>query len=221
MVIAAARTLLWTLGPPGIRFLTAAFGLWGVALAVQISRFFTSMQAAYRIGARVLLAIVGVFLTLVAVEMALVIKDQAPWRVVLGLESRVQYLENHLDGFPGWEFVRTHLLWTKPEILLVGDARHYYCPDVCDPEADQFTWTRIAMQAKFHVPAVLRELQRRGITHLWLHKSSMRWLVAHDVQGWVKRSYTFLNTHVLPQCGALVYEDEDVTIMVLPCLQSP
>ncbi len=212
------RLAFWVMGPPMIRFLLAVFALAGIALAILITNGFASPSTRTQRIARLLLSGHMVVLVLIGMRTGLFLRIQRPWLPALGIESQRDYLERTMDGYRGFQFLRKQ---KRGGVLLIGDARHYYCPSVCDPEADQFTWTRIAMQAEFDVPAVLRELQRRGITHLWLHKSSMRWLVAHDVQGWVKRSYTFLNTRVLPQCGSLVYEDEDVTIVALPCLQAP
>jgi hypothetical protein len=57
-----------------------------------------------------------------------------------------------------------------------------------------------------------------GITHLWIHHGTMKWLLNHDPGGWVRRSDEFLRTRFIPLCARLEYTDEDVEILRLTCV---
>lgn len=85
--------------------------------------------------------------------------------------------------------------WAAPALLLtapVGDARHYYCPAVCDPEADHFTWPRLVWAAGLQVDALRERLRQRGVTYLWVSRPDLEWLRKQDPGGWVGRSVRFL-----------------------------
>ncbi|WP_322800529.1 hypothetical protein [Thermoflexus sp.] len=141
-----------------------------------------------------------------------------PWAVALGMESRADFLRRALSGYRGMEWVQSHL---KPEerILLIGDTRHYYCPDGCFPEADHFTWARSVWAAGFDPEAVARRLEAMGITPLWIHHGILKWLLNHDPEGWVQRSEDFLRIRFAPRCAHPVYADEDVEILRLTCME--
>ncbi len=214
---AGARAILWALGPPGIRFLLSALALWGIGIAAALSAC-SSRNRWHRFSTwamtRGLLALLA--LLVAAGELHMLISR--PWAAALGMESRVDFLRRALSGYRGMEWVQSHL---KPEerILLIGDTRHYYCPDACFPEADHFTWARIVWAAGFDPEAVARRLEAMGITHLWIHHGTIKWLLNHDPEGWVRRSEDFLRIRFAPGCAHPVYADEDVEILRLTCIE--
>lgn len=215
--LAGARAFLWALGPPRIRFLLSALALWGIGIAAALSAC-SSQNRWHRLSTwamtRGLLALLAFLVA--AGELSMLISR--PWAVALGMESRADFLRRALSGYRGMEWVQSHL---KPEerILLIGDTRHYYCPVQCFPEADHFTWARIVWAAGFDPEAVARRLETMGITHLWIHHGTMKWLLNHDPEGWVRRSEDFLRTRFAPRCAHPVYADEDVEILHLTCIE--
>ena len=208
---------LWLVGPPRIRFLLSSFALWGTTHAALVAR---NRRAVLRMRRWVTAFLVyGQFglLALSTIVMPFWLERTKPWRVAIGAESRMQYLFRTSEGYGGWMFMRSYL---QPDdrVFLVGDVRHYYCPSQCYPEADQFAWTRLVWQGHEDLNQVLHLLRSMGITHLWINYGSVEWLEEHDSTGWMARSYDFLEKAVLPECGQVVYEDEDGRLIRLTCL---
>ncbi len=212
------RFLLWMFGPPGIRFLMAAFGLFGLETTIIIAQNWQRPHAFRRWSVRVTFLSTMVLGLGVGIFWGMVFLSLRPWQVVLGWESREAFLERRVDGYRAWQYVREHL-GEQDRVLLVGDARHYYCPPQCYPEADHFTWTRWAVMSDFNADKVLEKLQEEGISYLWLHHSSIQWLLEHDPEGFMKQSYAFLQNEILPRCGRVVYQDQEVTFIRLVCLR--
>ncbi len=217
-VMVGLRTLAWLLGPPRPRFLLAIWGLGGVALAQIVYQGWFWPRVFPRLLVRVGGLVTALLLLLGTLLHFLIFWSLRPWKVALGRESQVHFLERQLDGYQAWQYIKSHF-GEKDRVLLIGDARHYYCPPQCYPEADQFTWTRWAYLGGFEVDTVLGRLRAEGITYLWLHHNSIRWLLEHDPGGLFQQSYAFLQDRILPRCGRVVYRDRDVTLIQLPCLR--
>jgi hypothetical protein len=214
--LAGARVLLWVLGPPGIRFLLPSLALWGIGIAAALSSH-PNRSRLHRLGAGAMIYGQLALLALLVMGGQIVMVTSRPWAVALGAESRADYLRRSLSGYRAMEWARARL---SPEerILLIGDTRHYYCPSQCFPEADHFTWPRIVWATNFDPEAAARRLAQMGITHLWIHHGTMKWLLNHDPGGWVRRSDEFLRVRFAPRCARLEYADEDVEILRLTCV---
>ena len=208
--------LLWTLGPPRIRFLLASFGVWGVVMATIVAQGLESRRSLHRQVARLIMggSVVLLFLTVILVVGKRQLFFQ-PWKVAFGLEGRSDYLHRTWLSYEGWEYVQAHL-GPNDRVLLIGDARHYYCPLQCYPEADQFTWPRIVWAERENVEAVAHRLKAMGVTHLWVSLSDIAWLLDHDPNGWMQRSYDFL-VRFVSQCAERIYVSEAVMIFRLTC----
>nr|WP_322798071.1 glycosyltransferase family 39 protein [Thermoflexus sp.] len=216
LALSGLRALLWIISPPGIRFLISTFALLGVALAITAGQGWRDPRLPRRLAARWIASSHLMFIAVLLLTVGAASVFSQPWRVALGLESRADYLRRKLEGYRGMEYVRDHL-GPEDRILLIADARHYYCPSRCYPEADHFTWPRIVWASQFNPKAVLDRLEAMEITHLWIHHGSVKWLLAHDPQGWMRRSYDFLRIQIAPSCAARMYSDEDVEILRLLC----
>lgn len=214
--LAGARALLWVLGPPRVRFLLPSLALWGIGIAAAVSSH-PNRSRLHRLGAGAMIYGQLALLVLLVMGGQIVMVTSRPWAVALGAESRADYLRRSLSGYRAMEWARAHL---SPEerVLLIGDTRHYYCPSQCFPEADHFTWPRIVWATNFDPEAAARRLAQMGITYLWIHHGTMKWLLNHDPGGWVRRSDEFLRVRFAPRCARLEYADEDVEILRLTCV---
>ncbi len=219
LLLVGLRLGWWMVGPPFPRFLLSTFALAGVVMALVVAHHAASTRRRVWVVVRAVVYGHLAALTMFTLWMAVMLYAHRPWRVALGRESRAAYLHRTVDGYAGWEFLRT--LDPRSRVLMVGDARHYYCPPVCYPEADQFTWVRLMAQADFEATAFGRLLQEEGVTHLLLHRSSIQWLLEHDVEGLTRRSFTVLTAQFLPACGEEIYRDDAVRVVALRCLSTP
>jgi len=211
------RLVWWIAGPPGIRYLLSAFALWGIGLAEAVSVGWTR-RLPWRLA--VLPAIIGLlgYFIPVLIFMGAMLLSLQPWKVITGAESRADYLRMALDSYRGMEFMRDHLS-PHDRVLMIGDPRHYYCPPQCYPEADHFTWTRLVLISDFDMEKIIQQLKSMEVTHLWLHKWSIQWLLDHDPGGYMRRSDDFLRNQFLPRCAQTVYADKEVEIVRLTCLR--
>lgn len=216
LILGGIRALLWIIGPPGIRFLISVFALWGIAASAVTAQGWTDPRLQRRVVAQVLAGSHWMFIAVLLLIVGIATIFAHPMSVALGMESRADYLRRTLEGYRGLEYVRDHL-GPDDRVLLIGDARHYYCPSRCYPEADHFTWPRIVWAANFDVQEVSRRLGAMGITHLWIHRGSITWLLDHDPGGWMRRSYDFLRTQFAPLCARRIYADDDVEILRVTC----
>lgn len=216
LMLGGLRALLWVIGPPRIRFLISVFALWGVAISVVAARGWKDPRPRHRVIARVLAGSQWMFVAVLLPITVIFVILARPWSVALGTESRTDYLRRTLEGYRGLEYMRDYF-GSADRVLLIGDTRHYYCPSRCYPEADHFTWPRIVWASNFDVQEVVKRLEAMGITHLWIHRGSVTWLLDHDPRGWMRRSYDFLRTQFAPLCAQRVYADDDVEILRLTC----
>ncbi len=220
VVLGGLRTIMWLVGPPKTRFLLAAFGLWSMAATTAVATQWHDARKWRRLSARAFTGVLLILFFIMILPMWEALTSYRPWGVALGIESRTTYLQRASDGYTGWKYVSTNLRPSE-RVLLIGDARHYYCPKRCYPEADQFTWPRLVWASNFDVGALAERLGTMGVTHLWLHDGSIQWLLTRDPQGWMRRSYEFLMFQFAPRCATEEYADNDVVLLRLTCVKPP
>jgi hypothetical protein len=213
LAFAALRVGFWFLTSQQIRFLISGLVVVMVLLVVGLGG--ATLPRTRRLAQGVA---VGVTLSLVLVIALTYLTLTVPvrqWGVVFGYESKEQYLTRMLAGFRALTFIGS--LPPGSRVLLVGDARHYYCPSTCWPEADQFTWTRLAMLADFDPERLVKDLRAMGITHILVSRPDVVFLSSHDPSGWFRRSVKFLYEDVGPRCLGPVFVDQAAEVYELTC----
>jgi hypothetical protein len=213
LAFAALRVGFWFLTSQQIRFLISGLVVVMVLLVVGLGG--ATLPRTRRLAQGVA---VGVTLSLVLVIALTYLTLTVPvrqWGVVFGYESKEQYLTRMLAGFRALTFIGS--LPPGSRVLLVGDARHYYCPSTCWPEADQFTWTRLAMLADFDPERLVKDLRAMGITHILVSRPDVVFLSSHDPSGWFRRSVKFLYEDVGPRCLRPVFVDRAAEVYELTC----
>jgi len=141
LIAGLVRFGLWAGSSQQMSFLLPAFAFFSVAVAHLI--YGISSRRNWRIGFSLRAFAIGmVALTLLAM-LSYVIRSE-PWRVVVGSESRSDFLERTLEGYRSRRFIKDHLE-QDDKVFLVGDGRRYYCPQQCIAEVDQFAWTRVVL----------------------------------------------------------------------------
>lgn len=213
VIFVAVKLGVWFLTSQQIRFLISGLV---VLVVILISGMPSTMMRRWH---RVLHGgLVSTTLILVLAEAGLYLAPSilaGQWAVIMGFESREAYLTRRLPGFRALTFAGT--LPPESRVLLVGDARHYYCPPTCWPEADQFTWTRLAMLADFDPERLVGDLRAMGITHILVSRPDVVFLSSHDPGGWFGRSVKFLYEELGPRCLSAVFVDRASEVYELTC----
>ncbi len=206
------RTLTWFFSSQQIRFLVSALVVLGVLLVAAVGR--ANPPRLRRIAGRAAVWSTVALAAYVTFTYGRFIVLSSQWPVIVGYESKESYLTRILPGFRALGFIRS--LPPDGRVLLVGDARHYYCPAACWPEADQFNWTRLAILADFEPERVVEPLRSLGITHVLVSRPDVEFLSAHDPQGWFRRSVRLLY-NLVPRCLELTFVDLPAEVYELTC----
>ena len=206
------RTVAWFFSTQQIRFLIPALVVLCVLLVGAIGR--ANPPQLRRIAGGTAIWSAVVLAAYIAFVYGRFIFSSSHWSVIIGYESKESYLTRMLPGFRALNFIRS--LPADSRVLLVGDARHYYCPTTCWPEADQFTWTRLAMLAAFEPERLVETLKSMGITHVLVSRPDVEFLSEHDPKGWFRRSVRLLYD-LVPRCLEPSFEDQATEVYKLTC----
>lgn len=163
-------------------------------------------------------AVVSVVVTLAAILLRTA--QTRPLPVILGMESKEDFLARTVDGYRTLEYISKHVLENET-VYLVGDSRRYYCPAQCDPEADQFGWARLTDGGTADIGTVMEELNRRGATFLLVSYFELSYLQRNDPSGTITSSYDFIREELEPQCLDLVFSEGQVDLFRIDCDLAP
>lgn len=159
-----------------------------------------------------LLFIVGLLATSLILQTGLLI-ELRPMAVVLGTETREEYLLRALPTYAAMSYARDQLPQGS-RLLTTGDGRTYYCRDACLDTDDQFLWSEVIASSQ-SLPAFVREVRGMGATHLLVSWQDVEFFRGHiqsrDIQVAVQR----LTSAILPACGPALYEDQFAAVYAL------
>ncbi len=202
--------LIWAQGSQQTRFLLPLFPV----VALLAADVLISRSGRVSLLWRGLLA--GMMMATLAYQLVTLRQNQS-WRVVLGQETKNEFLARSNFVFPAQQFIR-ETLPPEAQVLLLWNGQSYYCGLQCRPDADQTQWTRLFLSYHADPTAIAAELHRQGVTHLFFSAGDLAWLLLyHDPTGQQRAAYQFLQGTFLPQCTREVYRDEVVVIAELTC----
>jgi hypothetical protein len=214
LALGVARFGLWSVSSQQSRFLLPCYLFLAIATAQAVKDSNLTRRPLPGFFVRSLMS--GMVAVAVAAGLVRVASSQ-PWRPILGLESRRQFLTRALAGFPTREYIRQNL---PPDALvfLIGDGRRYYCPQQCAKEVDQFGWTRIAIESDFQAQTAASLMCAQGVTHVLLSWPDINYLLLHDWDGSITDSMRFLITDFEPTMLRQVYRETDASLFALDCI---
>jgi hypothetical protein len=212
--VAATRSAVWAAGSQQIRFLLPVYPALAVAAAYVADRWRPAARS--RIPWALLLpSLATAFLLITAFYQGVVVFAQIrPLPVILGAESRREFLERSVGDFRAASFVQEDLP-AGSRVLMIGDARSYYCPTACLPP-DHFAWA----DAITHLAAgqgVGDWLRLSGATHLLISLEDLDFLLQHDTQGIVEAAFRRLLEWRDRGCLTEVYSDRWTRVYQIAC----
>jgi hypothetical protein len=194
---------IWAAGSQQIRFLLPVFPILAVFTA---SALCAVQHAVYR---RILTAtlISGALITSLYYQ-AESLKDSSLIKVVLGMQSKSQYLEKTLADYNAQTFIRQSLP-DESRVLFLWDGKSYYCGAKCTPDAEQTAAIRLTINNP-RPEELARKLKAEGITHIFLSRSDAYWFMyLHDPQKQHRNAFVYFERVFLPACGKSIYSEAD------------
>jgi hypothetical protein len=213
--IAGMHFVAWALGSQQTRFLLPVFpalallgasGLWSLIRRVQV-RWKWAVALAY--------LLVGVAVSATLLLQVIMFGIVQPTNVILGRQSKSEFLEQRLVDFSALQFVRNNLS-PNERALMMWDGMGYYCDARCLPDADQSNWTRLIETTSTPMEIAAR-LQAKGVTHLLFNRRDAEFLLHHDPTGQHEQAMGFFLREFLPACTEVLYRDSYTLLARIDC----
>jgi hypothetical protein len=210
---AILRFIFWAAGAQQTRFLLPLFPALSILAAYVLGCLAGKLRG---ILGRVLPRGLGFgMLAVTLVYSLLFFIDVQPLRVILGSESRDEFLSRKLYLYPALQFIQTSLP-SSARVWMLWDGRGYYCDERCVPDIDQSQWTQVAMHS-WDVSQTARELRQRGATHLLISLQDANFIAQFDRSGQQLRAHEFLLKEFVPTCTRDLYRNEYYQLVELTC----
>jgi hypothetical protein len=141
--------------------------------------------------------------------------DVQPWRVVLGTETKNEFLRREVSDYAAKEFIQSNLT-SNVRVFMPWDARGYYCDSRCSPDWTRDKWARLTSQNKN--PEILAaELGEMDISHLLISIEDIDYAVINDESGQNEQALEFLLNDFVPACTKEIYRDEWTRLYEITC----
>jgi hypothetical protein len=209
------RYVFWALVSHG-RFRYMLPILPGLSLLVTSVVVDVTARPLLRSWGRVLaMGLIGGMLVVTVVYSILFFADVQPWGVVLGMESKDSFLRREVSDYAAMQFVQASL---PPEarVLMMWDARGYYCDDRCLPDLLRTQWVGLT-NPPTSVVSVAARLRQMDVTHLLFSIGDVDYSLINDTSGLHSQAARFFLREFRPTCTKEVYRDEWATLYELTC----
>jgi len=200
-----------------IRYLLPIISIIGIVSASVIQKLYQRVRnkGTFRV---VLMGIGGGFVASSLAVSIIFFVEVRPLSVLMGWESRSSYLSRQLNDYSAIQYVNENLSHDDT-VLMIYDARGYYCEERCIPDLLQNRW--LNMLGTSPTPSsVAATLERQGITHLLYTREDAAYLISIDASGTYAEATAFLHEDFIPQCAEAVYQDESASVYKITCLDS-
>jgi hypothetical protein len=208
--VTVIQFIIWALGSQQNRFLLPLFpGLSILASAVLLS--LAKKFNKHHIGSIIKVGLISGMVVVTLIFMGIYTELVRPDRVLLGIDSKQNYLVRVLRDYSGITYINKFLPQTAVSLFL-WDGRGYYCKDKCVPDVDQSKWSAL-IQDTTNLTEISDWLKERNITHILFSKEDITFfLLRHDPQKINLNATKYLLEEFVPKCTEEVYTDEWVQI---------
>jgi len=214
-ILACLRYITWMFGVQQTRLLLPIFPLLSL-LASKVILNLTAGAASSRSARIWVTGIVGGMVSATLLYSVLLFSTNRPLGVIVGRESKSDFLSRMVTDYSGMQFIQTKLT-RQSKALMMWDGRGYYCDSRCLPDADHSQWTRLVVSEP-DVTSLTSRLAQMNVTHLFLSSGDADFILQHDPDGQhLKALKYFLNVY-RPACTREIYRDRWVTIYEITCL---
>ena len=208
------RFVVWSFASQ-IRFLLPMYPGLCVLTAHVISDLVGRLKSAFSRKALISVS-VGTLMVITLIIQASVLLRNPPLRVVVGLDSKIDYLSRAAADFNAKQYLQRNLD-PSARVLLMWLGTGYYCDERCIPDTTQSQWVVIA-NPTFDPQEVSAELHDLGVTHLLFSYPDYAFLSTdHDPTGLHKQAGDFFLNEFSPACAHEIYADPYTRIYEITC----
>jgi hypothetical protein len=213
--MAGLRFLVWAMGSQQTRFLLPLFPALALLAASALVSLARRFQTRWKGTMPLVYVIAGLAVSLTLVFQMGVFGNMLPTNVIVGRESKSEFLKHRLGNFTTLQFVQQNLS-SDERALMMWNGMGYYCGTRCLPDADHLNWTRL-IDSTSTPTAVATQLKERGITHLLFDEREAEYFQRHDPTGQHQRALEFFVQEFLPSCAEEVYRDSYMLLVEIDC----
>jgi len=159
--------------------------------------------------------LIGGMLAATVVYSALFFAAVRPWRVILGIESKAEFLGREVSDYAAKEFIQANLP-PDAKVLMPWNARSYYCDGRCVPDWLRLRWVEL-VTPRAGPQEVAGELRALGVTHLLISAEDVDYSVINDSSGASLAALEFLVEEFQPVCTREIYRDQWTSLLELEC----
>jgi hypothetical protein len=213
--ITGMRFIAWAMGSQQTRFLLPIFPALALLGASGLWSLIRRLQVRWKWAVVSTFLLVGVAVSATLLLQVIMFGVVQPTNVILGRQSKSEFLEQRLVDFCALQFVRNNLS-PDERALMMWDGMGYYCDARCLPDADQSNWTRLIDTTSTPMETAAR-LQAKGVTHLLFNRREAEFFLHHDPSGQHEQAMGFFLREFLPSCTEVIYHDEKMLLAKISC----
>jgi hypothetical protein len=188
----------------------------GLSLLVSsVVMHLTARPRFQRWGKVLAIGLIGGLLVTTLIYSILLFVTVQPLSVVLGVESKDSFLRREVSDYAAKQFVQASLPH-EARVLMMWDARGYYCDERCLPDLLRQQWVGLTVPTA-SVSSVADRLREMKVTHLLFSIEDLDYLLVNDTSGTHRRAAQFFLYGFRPACTREVYRDEWVTVFEFTC----
>ena len=212
--ISFVRFILWALGSQQLRFLMPIYPLLAIATAYIIDQL--SENVFQRPSLKLFLPALTVGLTSISLFYQFqFILQYRTLDVVLGRESRDEFLASAVGDYPAARYIKEQLE-DDHKIMMLGDGRGYYCLPKCAPDPDHFRWAG-EIYSRNDGQTLAAWFNEKGFTHVLISWEDLDFLLQHDPKGIMRSSTKELLKWKEEGCLKPVFEDRWAEVDEILC----
>ena len=205
------RVGAWALGSQQTRFLLPVFPALSVLTAAAM--LWLGNRPRLRPFARVAgMGIVGGMVAVTLAYQLIYFGSTRPAAVVLGLESRREFLSRAVYDFEAVRYVVEHLP-PDARVLMLWDGQGYYCDGRCLPDTAQSRAPFLMQRASAASPSAIDDPQ---VTHVLIDLEGANFMLQHDPTGLHQASLEYLQ-QAIDRCGDVVMSTEKTVLYAWRC----
>jgi len=204
--------IIWSFGSLQTRFLLPIFPILAVLTAYSLDSInFNSLKRIV-----IILLVGGTILVSLLFQGVEFVKIK-PFRTILGLESKNQFIERNLYIHPATQFINNSIA-SNQRTLFLWSGQSYYCNNNCIPDTTQIDWLWLTKSNPDPIK-LSTKLGSNNISYILFSPGHLEWFLQyHDPNENHLKAKNYLFDKFIPQCGEYVFADEFINIIKITCL---
>jgi hypothetical protein len=210
------RYLGWLVGVQQIRYLLPVFPVASILTSyviLEMAEYFNQKRIIQLIGK----GLVGGVLAVGVVYGLLYFLSIRPLGVVLGLETKDEFLTRNVPDYAATRFIMEQLP-PDSRVMFLWDGRGYYCDQRCLPDVLHAQWTVIRESSDSN-QEILAKLREREITHILFSEWDADFILQRDGTGVHRKAVELVFSKEMNAFMEIIYQDEFISLFSLASIK--